>query len=90
MGFFIIDLLRIGGSLRNWRRIFSKMLKVVLGLGSLRLYLVSLVELINTIYSLILSRIFQIGVSHLPRCRSSDAPTEDSEIRSGGVSGDLF
>ena len=90
MGFFIIDLLRIGGSLTNWRRIFSKMLKVVLGLGSLRLYLVSLVELINTIYSLILSRIFQIGVSHLPRWRSSDAPTEDSEIRSGGVSGDLF
>ena len=90
MGFFIIDLLRIGGSSVNWRRIFSKMLKVVLGLGSLRLYLVSLVELINTIYSLILSRIFQIGVSHLPRCRSPDAPTEDSEIRSGGVVGDLF
>ena len=66
------------------------MLEVVVGLGSLRLYLVSLVELINTIYSLILSRIFQIGVSHLPRCRSSDALTEDSEIRSGGVSGDLF
>jgi len=44
-------------------------------IGFVAIYIrLSLVDIVNTINSLIFSRIFQIWISHLPRWRSSDAP----------------